>query len=454
MAVQPGSQIQRAKAWLLKSGLSQRDQDLYQIINALIDAMLQAGIATEEAIANSGGGGSVNAIDALIDDVVATGPGTVSAIIQPNVVTYNKIQQVTALRLVGNPEGSLQDMVEIPLGDNLAFVDGVLQVQVEPGTDGLLHRLLSLTHFDTVAASPVLGDLIYATEGPDFEGEYYGCYILALVTEDFAGVREGYTSGFHGVYTPSNSMGYAPPELAYISTPHPQNLLAREYIDGFILALAIEDFTGLRAGYAVPTYVGGNNAAYYAFTDLSIIAPPSPANEDISALWTRRPIGSEDDVLTVIDGIPQWQALPSIPPEADYPWQDITFDAADFTATGGTTPGWAVALADVERWQYQQFPGAGGVGTNVRIAIYLRGTSVTGSGPTQLQIALPFNIVGRFALYISIQENGAAVNNVYVEYDEAVSTNSLALNKIGGGAFDTTAAGTFLAFEISATKAP
>jgi len=133
---------------------------------------------------------------------------------------------------------------------------------------------------------------------------------------------------------------------------------------------------------------------------------------------------------------------------------DIPFDAGDFTATGGTTPGWTVASGDVERWQYQQFPGAGGVGNNVRIALYLRATTVTGSGPTQLQIALPFNIIGRFAEFISIQENNAAVNNVFVEYNEAVSTNTLYLSKIPSGtAFDTTAGETYLAFEISAVLA-
>jgi hypothetical protein len=113
-----------------------------------------------------------------------------------------------------------------------------------------------------------------------------------------------------------------------------------------------------------------------------------------------------------------------------------------------------VASGDLERWQFQQFPGSGGVGSNVRIAIYARATTVGGTAPTQLRITLPFNILGRFAQYISIQENGAAVNNVFIEYDDAVSTNTLFIQKIGGGVFDTTAAGTFLAFEISATLAP
>lgn len=166
------------------------------------------------------------------------------------------------------------------------------------------------------------------------------------------------------------------------------------------------------------------------------------------------PIGSEDEVLTVVSGIPTWQALPPIPAEPAYPWIDIAFSAGDFTATGGVTPGWTVASGDVERWQYQQFPGTVGLNNNVRIALYVRATTVSGSAPTQLQIKLPFNIVGRFAEFISIQENSAAVNNVFVEYDESVTTDTLYINKIAGAVFDTTAAGTYLAFEISAVKAP
>lgn len=447
------TQLANLKSQLLTSGLSQKDQPLFQIINQLIQYLQALNIDVAD-LASSSSSGSSAGITSLFDDVVAVGPGAASAIIQPNVVSYSKIQQVTALRLLGNPNGSVQDVVEIPLGDNLAFVGGALEVQIEPGVSGLLHRVLSLTHYDSIPATPVIGDIIYATNGPAFAGVYYGAVIIALVTEDFTGLRVGYTSGFHGAFTPSYSMAYAPPDIDFVPVTIPDNWLAWEYIDCFIQAPVVEDFTGLRGGMVVPTYVAGNNAAYYAFTDLAIIATPNPANDPIDALWTRKGIGAEGQVLTVTSGIPEWEDLPPIPAEPAYPWTDITFAAGDFTATGGVTPGWTVASGDVKRWAYQTFPGSGGVGNNVRIALYVRATTVSGSAPTQLQITLPFNIIGRFAQFISIQENGAPATNVFVEYDDSVSTNKLYLNKIGGGAFDTTAAGTYLAFEISAVKAP
>lgn len=457
MAVQPGSQIQRAKAWLLKSGLSQRDQDLYQIINALIDAVLQAGIATEESIANIPVPSS-NAIEALTDDVVAVGPGTAPATIQPNVVTYNKIQQVTALRLVGNPEGSLQDMVEIELGENLEFQDGILQITLpdSEGAPGIAHRLLSPTHIDTLPASPIEGDLIYAGPGSAFEGTYVNAVIMVDEALDLPlGIYCALYLGFEtesGILAPIG--GAISPHWGSQSVQEVENTwLTWDIIDAYIqVSPVIEEF-GIYGSAVVSIPGSGTYLGMYAYP-FTLITPPSPLPDYSTGTWRRMGIGATDEVLTVVDGIPQWQALPPIPAEPAYPWTDIPFDAADFTATGGSTPDWTVALADVERWQYQQFPGTGGVGNNVRIALYVRATSVSGSGPTQLQIALPFNIIGRFALYISIQENGAAVNNVYVEYDESSSPNTLTLQKIGGGAFDTTAAGTFLAFEISAVKAP
>lgn len=447
-------QLDRLKTALASSGLSQRDNATFQVITQLIDFLRQTTVQLQADISGGGGGGSPLAITGLNTDVVAAGPGNVVATIQPNVVTYNKIQQVIALRLLGNPNGSLQDVVEIPLGDNLAFVDGVLEVQVEPGVGGLLHRVLSATHYDSIPATAEFGDMIYATAGPDLAGEYYGFYLLARIVEDFSGIRAGYMSGYHGAYTPSNSMGYAPPELEYIAPAHPETLLAIEYIDAIIYALLVEDFIGIRPGYLfTDDPVTGNYAAYYP-PELSFVEPPTPANDDIPALWTRRPIGSEGQVLTVVDGIPEWEDLPPIPDEPAYPWVDITFNAGDFTASGGVGPTWTVASGDIERWQRQNFPGTGGVGNNVRIALYVRATTVGGTAPTQLRVTLPFNIIGRFAQFVSIQEAGAASNDVFIEYDDATSTNTLFIQKIAGAVFDTTAAGTFLAFEISAVLAP
>ena len=431
------------KSQLLTSGLSQKDQPLFQIINQLIQFLQDLGLEVTD-IASSGG--SATAITGLNGDVIATGPGVVPATIQPAVVTYAKIQDVSAIRLVGNPNGSAGSMVEIPLGSNLAFVSGVLEIQITPGTSGLLHRLLSSTHFDTVPATAEYGDIIYATAGPDLDGEYYGGFLLAPIVEDFVGIRWGYSTGYHGALTPSNSMGYSAPDYAFITTPLPDINLARDYIDGFILSLVIEDFTGIRSGYTFNPDPVASNYPGYLPPQLSFIAPTNPANPNIPALWTRKAIGADDQVLTVVNGIPEWKDLP---PPPEYPWVDVPYNAADFTASGGTTPTWTVDSADVSRFQYQTFPGS--PTNNVRIAVLLETTTVGGTAPTELRITLPFNVSGRFGQYISILEAGSTTPVVAALYDEAISVNQIRIGKIGGAAFDTTADSTYVSFEISAT---
>ena len=446
------NKLANLKSQLLTSGLSGKDQPLFQIINQLIQYLQDLGIDVADLASSSSSGGS--GITSLNTDVVATGPGAAVATIQPNVVSYGKIQQVVALRLLGNPNGSVQDVVEIPLGDNLAFVGGVLEVQIEPGTGGLLHRVLSSTHYDSIPATAEYGDIIYATAGPDLAGEYYGFIILAPVVENFVGIRWGYSAGFHGAFTPTYSMGYCAPNYDFVPVTPPDTLLAFDYIDAFILAPLVEDSTGIRSGYTfTDDPVAGNYAGYYP-PELSFIVPFNPANDDIPALWTRKAIGAESQVLTVVDGIPEWENLPPIPAEPSYPWQDIPYDAANFTASGGVGPTWTVAAGDVTRFQYQQFPGVGGIGNNVRIAILLETTTVGGTAPTQLQITLPFNIIGRFAQYISILEAGPTAPTVAALYDGGIATNKLFIDKLGGAVFDTTADSTYLSLEISAVLAP
>lgn len=447
------SQPARLKTWLGQTGLRQTNFPLYQLLEQLINSLIQDQKVFAAEIASGGGGGSPNAITGLNTDVVATGPGNVPATIQPNVVTYAKIQQVSALRLVGNPDGSAQDMVEIPIADGLAFVNGALVVEVVPGVPGLLHRLLSATHFDTRPAPPTYGDLVRAGEGVDFEGQYYGFTLNAPIVEDFQGIQFGYYSGYHGILTPSISMGYSAPNNTFIPVTPPNTWLAWEYIDFFLLSLLIEDFEGIRWGYEVRELVGGNNFGYYP-PELSFIQPPSPENEETPALWERLPIGSEGDVLTVVDGIPEWQSLPAPPPLGDESWVDIAFDAGDFSAAGGTSPDWTVAEANIERWQYQFQYNSSGIPVAVRYALYVRATTVSGSAPTQLLVTIPHIIIGRYAEFISIQENNTAVNDAFVEYDEGVSTTTLFINKVAGATFDTTAGETYVAFEISAALAP
>ena len=77
--------------------------------------------------------GAVPAITALTGDVVATGPGSTTAAISVNAVTYAKIQVVGADRLLGNPTGSPADVSEITVGSGLAF-SGTTLINTSPGT--------------------------------------------------------------------------------------------------------------------------------------------------------------------------------------------------------------------------------------------------------------------------------------------------------------------------------
>ena len=116
-------QIDRLKAWLLKTGLKQTNDPLYQLIFVLINEMRQLQVGVQEA-ASSSGGGSTNAITALDTDVVATGPGIATATIQPNVVTYAKIQQVSSGQKLLGRELSVGNVEELGLGANLEIIDG------------------------------------------------------------------------------------------------------------------------------------------------------------------------------------------------------------------------------------------------------------------------------------------------------------------------------------------
>lgn len=448
--------VDRLKSQLLTSQLSKNDPVLFQVINTLIDYIRQGNTVTSELVKTGGssGGGSGGGITALTTDVVASGVGTVPAIIQPDAittpkiidaaVTYEKIQNTTLADILIGRSSTPGTVEEIELGANLQLVGGTLQVLNSGGTTGLEHNLLSSTHPDTVSAIPILGDIIRAVEGPEFVGEYYGFTLNAPIVEDFVGIRFGYT--FNPAPTSGNYFAYYPPALVFETVTPPDTLLAWGYIDFFLVAKLVEDFTGIRFGYNLGNaYVSGNNFAYYP-PQLAFVAPINPEVEIIPATWKRLGIGTENQVLTIIDGIPEWSDAPTIP--TGIPWVDIPFNAADFTAAGGTTPGWTVSASNVIRWQIQKLPGTGGIG-NVRIALYIANSSVTGSGPTSLIVNMPVAFTGKWAQYISIRENGNVVTNTYLVYDNATYATQVVIQKVGGGAFDVTPNETYLSFELS-----
>lgn len=462
MAVQPTS-IDRLKSQLLTSGLSHKDNALFQIINGLIDAIRQSTIATTEAIATGGSSGSSSGITSLNTDVVAVGPGAVSAIIQPGVVTYAKIQNTVLADILlgrGTPAGTIQ---EILLGANLQIVGDTLEITTSGGGTGggLEHNLLSATHPDTVPDDPIEGDIVYAGAGVLPVGTYISPAIRTPLTEDFVGIRMGIGPHSAGLIPSIGGGIIATPFNSYITPVFDEFLPTPDIYDGLIQASIVENFEGVRSGYmgviGVFTIPGTGNYGHSIATQLAMIPLPSllPATSD--GIWRRLPKGTDTQVLTLVDGIPNWEDLPPIPDEPAYPWNDVTFNAANFTATGGGgAPTWTVAAGDVARFQYQQFPGVAGVGNNVRIAVYIKTSSVAGVGPpTRLLITLPFNIIGEYAEFISMRENGVAVTNVAVGYGGGLGTNQLGIEKVPfGGTFDVTADETYVAFEISAVLAP
>ena len=451
------TQIDRAKAWLDKTGLKQTNQPLYQIILVLIDTLRQAQIEINTAAASGGGTGS--GITALSGDVVATGPGAAVATIQPNVVTYAKIQQVTGARLLGNPTGSTANVDEISLGDNLEFDGNVLESVQPGGSIGLDHDLLSATHPDTDPAEPQIGDLIRAVEGAAFDGVYYYYVVMMnLAISSPMGVYAGYMPGYDNLLTAPVSEGYT----AYpwtLAVPEPtETWISQGNITAYVRVLVENDAFGIYGYYNAltpgqyPTPDPGDYAGYTP-PEFELVPTEDPALPDSGAIWQRMPIATDGDVLTLVDGLPEW-VTPDPITYPDQSWQDIPFDAADFTASGGTTPTWTVSAGNVERWQKQYSYNSLGTVVAVRYALYLRDTTVGGTAPDQLQIAIPEIIIGRFAISCGLQENVVAQFDAFVEYNDGVSTTQLTINKVGGAVFDTTAGETFVGFEISAVLAP
>lgn len=76
--------------------------------------------------------GTGTPMTALTGDVTATGPGSATATIANDAVTYAKIQVVSASTLLGNPTGSPANVSEITLGTGLAFSGTDLICTVTP----------------------------------------------------------------------------------------------------------------------------------------------------------------------------------------------------------------------------------------------------------------------------------------------------------------------------------
>ena len=91
---------------------------------------------------------------ALTGDVSGTGTGSFVTTIAPNVVSYAKIQPVTATRLLGNPTVSTANASEIILGTGFSFTGSTLNFT--PPTSGTVTSVgLVLPSIFTVSGTPV-----------------------------------------------------------------------------------------------------------------------------------------------------------------------------------------------------------------------------------------------------------------------------------------------------------
>lgn len=115
--------LSRLQSVLMTSGIQTSNNALYQVISQLINELKSIEAALLVRISNIDTG----AISALHDDVAATGPGDVSATIQPNVVTYAKIQAVSAAsKLLGRGTAGGSNVREISIGSNLTIAGDTL----------------------------------------------------------------------------------------------------------------------------------------------------------------------------------------------------------------------------------------------------------------------------------------------------------------------------------------
>lgn len=308
---------------------------------------------------------TLNAITALTGDVVATGPGSVSATIQANVVSNAKLAQMPANTIKGNNTGSTANALDLTvaqvntlLGDILA--NGTVAFSADQSMGS--HKLTSVTDPTSAqdAATKNYVDSVASGLNPK-QAAYAGSTtnIVGTYANGVAGVGATFTVTATGAFTID---GTTPPVLSRI--------LLKDQSSGFqngVYDLTVAGTTGvspvltrsldyntaaeMSAGDLIPvingtvntltswlqtatiTTVGTDNLVFVEWTanpasyllkanNLSDVASkstsfnnisPMTTNGDIiyggaSGTGTRLGIGSTGNVLTVAGGIPTWAA--------------------------------------------------------------------------------------------------------------------------------------------------
>lgn len=97
-----------------------------------------------------------NYITALTGDVTASGPGSATATIASHAVTFAKMQQISALKLLGNSSGTTADIQEIIVGSGLTLTGGTLTNTATPTPVGYYGAF-----FDTSSQSALANNTGY-----------------------------------------------------------------------------------------------------------------------------------------------------------------------------------------------------------------------------------------------------------------------------------------------------
>ncbi len=112
--------------------------------------------------------------------------------------------------------------------------------------------------------------------------------------------------GFGGAALPSSgNVGWgAPPVINYITPAPAPQWLTWNLINAYAQSVIVQDFSGVRGAMITPGFSGTNGWALAA-PDIDYIPAPDP-EVTTEPRWQRLPIGTDGQILTIVDGVPTW----------------------------------------------------------------------------------------------------------------------------------------------------